>query len=572
MILLPRSERVIYEETTPSMPALEPANDSLASPDLLHVVPRARCDVHKTRVAIGLAFAGGLSGGLFDEALEAARPAPSTYEPRVFAADLFLEAFVTQCFLVRTEGMDVGASTKRLVRLLGRPPSDVAIVEFRRAIVRELAGSDELRRNLEALHAQLHRFRSLLEGATLSGKWDANRRQIDILQMLKEIVDRAADGFVDAKSGLSRLREFGERVRAGEPYRSLADLLRYDENLATLELKVGVGADGRIRGFEIQSVEPNAKNPFYGSAWRRFWVKIELFARGYKFGEGEVMSRLIDAVFDGVHDEMIRVVQLLGDLELYLGAFSFRDRARAAGLAVCVPDLVDVDAPHALRDLFNPLLLSTVPKVVPCDVEIDRHDATVLVTGPNSGGKTRLLQSLGLTQILAQSGVFVPARAASLALSRGLVVSIVQETRANQTEGRLGTELVRIRELFERLLPGTVVILDELCSGTNPSEGEEIFELVVRILRKLRPHAFISTHFLGFAARLESERKIEGLRFLQVELGSDHEPTYRFVPGVAKTSLAGQTAARLGVTGEQLAQLVERNMAQSPGSTPSRKE
>jgi DNA mismatch repair protein MutS2 len=106
-----------------------------------------------------------------------------------------------------------------------------------------------------------------------------------------------------------------------------------------------------------------------------------------------------------------------------------------------------------------------------------------------------------------------------------------------------------------------VVILDELCSGTNPSEGEEIFELVVSVLTRLQPQAFITTHFLAFAARLERERKIEAVRFLQVELGSDSEPTYQFVPGVARTSLAGHAAARLGVTGEQLLGLVERNIA-----------
>jgi DNA mismatch repair protein MutS2 len=106
-----------------------------------------------------------------------------------------------------------------------------------------------------------------------------------------------------------------------------------------------------------------------------------------------------------------------------------------------------------------------------------------------------------------------------------------------------------------------MVILDELCSGTNPSEGEEIFELVVRTLTRLRPQTFITTHFLAFAARLERERAIAELRFLQVDLGPNHEPTYKFAPGVARTSLASQTAARLGVTGEQLMVLVDRNLA-----------
>ena len=142
---------------------------------------------------------------------------------------------------------------------------------------------------------------------------------------------------------------------------------------------------------------------------------------------------------------------------------------------------------------------------------------------------------------------------------------MIQETKADQAEGRLGTELVRIRELFERVPPGAMVILDELCSGTNPSEGEEIFELVVGMLSKLEPQAFITTHFLAFAARLERERKIETLRFLQVELGPEQQATYQFVPGVARTSLASHAAARLGVTREKLLELVNRNSRLSKG-------
>jgi DNA mismatch repair protein MutS2 len=350
-------------------------------------------------------------------------------------------------------------------------------------------------------------------------------------------------------------------VQAGEPFQSLTDLLKYDENLATLSLKVGVGADGRIRGFKILSIETNDGNPFVTSAWRRFLAKLELFVRGFQFGEREVMSRLIDAVFEGVKDDLVRFVQLVGDVEFYLGALGFADTAHAAGLAVCLPEFVPPHAPSRLEGLFNPLLLSIGAKVVPCDVRLDRHDCTTLVTGPNSGGKTRLLQSLGLTQLLAQAGVFVPARSAALSPATGLVVSLIQETKADQAEGRLGMELMRIRELFERLPPGAMVILDELCSGTNPSEGEEIFELVVGMLTRLKPQAFITTHFLAFAARLERERKISDLRFLQVELGADQEPTYQFVPGVARTSLAGHAAARLGVTGDQLMALIEHNLS-----------
>jgi DNA mismatch repair protein MutS2 len=274
------------------------------------------------------------------------------------------------------------------------------------------------------------------------------------------------------------------------------------------------------------------------------------------------MARLVDAVFSGLEAEIVCLVQLLGDLEFYLGALGFRDRARAAGLEVCLPALVAPDEPRMLVGLFNPLLLMSGVTPVPCNLISERLATTVLVTGPNSGGKTRLLQSIGLTQILAQSGAFVPARSGAVALVPRLVVSLIEEVKPDQSEGRLGMELVRIRALFERLPPGAMVLLDELCSGTNPSEGEEIFELVVAMLIRLQPQAFITTHFLAFAARLERERKLSDLGFLQVELGADRRPTYQFTPGVARTSLAGHAAERLGVTGEQLLSLIERNIRQ----------
>jgi DNA mismatch repair protein MutS2 len=352
-------------------------------------------------------------------------------------------------------------------------------------------------------------------------------------------------------------------VHQSEGFQSLSDLLRYEARLATVSFKVGVGADGRVRGLEILALDESDENPFVSPPWRRWLAKLELFVRGYRFGDDEVMARLLDAVFDGVRREMVPLVQLFGDLELYLGALSFQARAEAAGLEVCLPELGSAEDPRVLHGLFNPLLLGHGIAPVPCDISTDRHDTTLLITGPNSGGKTRLLQSLGLAQLLAQSGLCVPARSARMTLVPALVVSLIQQTHVDQSEGRLGMELMRIRALFEHLPPSAVVILDELCSGTNPSEGEEIFELVIRMLARLRPQAFITTHFLQFAARLEKEARIDALRFLQVCLGPEQAPNYQFAPGVAQTSLASLAAARLGVTGEQLLALVERNIEAS---------
>ena len=159
-------------------------------PDLLHPTPLWRIDGEGTKLAVSLAFASGVSGGVLTEALDNAKVAPSTWEPASFAADLFLQQFVSLCMRLRIGGQEPApVSTKHLVKLLAHPPADPAVVHHRRAILRELVGSPRIRQELEQLYTKLCLFRSALEGATGTGKWDINRRQLDILQLTKEIID-----------------------------------------------------------------------------------------------------------------------------------------------------------------------------------------------------------------------------------------------------------------------------------------------------------------------------------------------------------------------------------------------
>jgi len=253
-------------------------------------------------------------------------------------------------------------------------------------------------------------------------------------------------------------------------------------------------------------------------------------------------------------------------MEFYLASLSLRKLAQQSGLEMCLPEFKPAGAARTeVEALFNPFLL--LEERPPKSADLSAGEcALVVITGPNSGGKTRLLQALALAQLLGQSGSFVPARRAALEVRHGLFVSLSHEVSSDQREGRLGTELLRIRRMFEQLRFGSLVILDELCSGTNPSEGEEIFELVVSLLAELEPQAFITTHFLQFASRLEKERPVSRLEFLQVELDTQQNPTYGFVPGVATTSLAERTAERLGVTREALRELVDRAKQHRPGA------
>jgi DNA mismatch repair protein MutS2 len=547
--------------------------------DLLRPEPRLSVDVTALGQALTFAFAAGGSGD-FARLLNAAQVDASRFRPDCFARDLFVSDVVGRCIVLRFGNRDRNFHRTYLTRLLAQPPSSAKVVHFRQEILRELVARPELRTAVERTWLQIGELITRLEASDRGKRYDAIGRRIDILRDVKHTLDLIDTGFASAKSGLSRIATLARRVRESKGYKDLCDLLDHEGHLATVDLRVKLGQDGRLRGFEIIRAAENSQNPFYIGPLRRFFARISMLTRGYRMREAELMGRLANQVFDGVQEAVVALLALGLDLEFYLAALALRERAASAGLEMCLPEFIEAEKDGEgaeFEALFNPLLLLESKPPRPCDLKLGAS-ALVVITGPNSGGKTRLLEAVGLSQLLAQAGMFVPARRARLRFRDGLFVSLIQEVTADQQEGRLGTELLRIRRMFERLDFNSLVILDELCSGTNPSEGEGIFELVVSLLAELEPQALITTHFLEFAARLSKERPVAGLGFLQVELDANNDPTYGFVPGVAPTSLAGRTAERLGVTREALEALVrekkreQRASLAPPSAKPSDEE
>lgn len=537
-------------------------------PDILHESPLPWGDLSGSAELVRFAFEGGDCAGIFDALVEATPLSSTSFREESFASQLFLDQLVKACFSIEVDEQEFPVHDRLLIRQLSTPPAELADVHTRQDVLQALSSHKSLRGDLERVYVALRSLTASLEASPAESS-DAVRRKIEVLLALKDSIDALADGFEGADNALGRLNETGALMRDSDAYRQLAELLDLDDHMATVDVRLRLGADGRIRGFGVMQVRENLANAMLPGGVRRFFQRLLGFLRGYRYSEHEVVIRLLDQVFSPLVDDIVTCLALTGGVELYLAALSFSDTAQDKGLAVCLPELQppphvdDEEVPEiSYEALFNPLLWLQDIVPTPCDLAFDRSDALVIITGPNSGGKTRLLQAISIAQLLGQVGLFVPAAAAKLVQAPSMFVSLVVEADAAQVEGRLGTELLRVRRLFEELEPGALAILDELCSGTNPQEGEAIFELVVELLPRLRPQVFISTHFLGLAKRLAADRPVENLAFLEVDLDEDERPTYAFISGVAKTSLAHKVAARLGVTREELEGLVEDKLTE----------
>ncbi len=526
-------------------------------PDLLHRRARLGLDGEALAELLESAFLGGGDGGPgLDRILAASHSDGSTWRAEFFRDELFLDELIEDCCEVTVAGTRLPVNRVFLRHALSQAPCDLETVRFRQQIVRELE-DDELRAKALDLYKQLFSLLSLFKAPMRRAKLDVTLFRLEILEVARRAIDFMEKEFADSGSGLHRLHEAAREIRASREYSHLEALLDFDNHLARLRFRIRVGADGRVRDLVLEKLAENVRNPFYRGPWTRLKDRLAIMARGYEFSNRELLNRVVHAVFGGIGDWLKPLLQLLGHLAFYLSALSFRDRARGMGLEVSLAE-VGEDGPLELTALFNPLLFRQGTPV-PCSVATDEADAIVLITGPNSGGKTRLLQAVGLAQLLGQAGLYAPAARARLPLVDGLFASSTEGASVDQREGRLGTELIRIRDLFGGIGTRSLVLLDELCSGTNPSEATRIVLMVLELLREVRPVAFITTHFLDFGRRLAEEPPVAGLQFLQVAMNDDESSTYQFVPGVAPTSLAAATARRLGVDREELSRLLHRH-------------
>ncbi len=534
-------------------------------PNLL--APAADTDTEPERLThlLDLAFLGRASAGELDRELDSMPAGTTPWQPEHFVDDLFLSDLINANLTIDVNGQRFRAHRGFLERVLSTPPGDLPTIRYRQAILRELDSNASFAEASEQLLVDLYRLLTLLRASRDDARLEPTRFRFDVLAAFRSVVQQMAEGFDGATSGLQRLRDAGTTILESKAFKNLQALLDHHEKMATLHLEAFIGADGRLRHLEIQGLREARGNPYYRRPLRRWWDRLRAFYRRYDLGSKELVERLVMGVWHEVAPALLRLVQLICHLELYTVSRAFAADARSRGLEVCLPT-IEAGGEIEIEALFNPLLLALMDRPVPTNLETTSASRITLVTGPNSGGKTRLLQAVGIAGVLAHCGLYAPCARARMPLAADLFASIVELDRADQSEGRLGTELVRLRTLFESVPAGSLVLLDELCSGTNPSEAIEIVDMVLRLLGQIRPHALVTTHFLDFARELESQGSSGGLAFLQAEVDDRQGATFRFIPGVAKTSLAVGTAQRLGVTFEELERTLEYRAGNSDDS------
>jgi DNA mismatch repair protein MutS2 len=240
--------------------------------------------------------------------------------------------------------------------------------------------------------------------------------------------------------------------------------------------------------------------------------------------------------------------ELTGTLEALADFDGLHARARVAlAWNATVPEIAPAsDRSMRVRQGRHPLLLEGgAEAVVPFDLDLEADEHCVVVSGPNTGGKSVLLKAVGLIAALAQSGVVPPVgEGTRLPVFSSFFADIGDEQSIAQSLSTFSAHLANLSDLVVAADARSLVLIDEMGTGTDPAEGAALARAVIEELVERRATTLVSSH-LGDLKRLD----VEGSGVVNASLQFDPErmePTYRFVKGRPGRSYGLAIARRLG--------------------------
>lgn len=208
----------------------------------------------------------------------------------------------------------------------------------------------------------------------------------------------------------------------------------------------------------------------------------------------------------------------------------------------CTRPVITEEGVLELAKARHPLLLSRGIEVIPLDLFLSKEVNVLLISGPNAGGKTVALKTVGLLCLMALSGMFVPAAAARLPMFDNVLADIGDEQSLDRDLSSFTAHLLRLKEFVGLAGRRTLVVIDEIGASTDPEEGAALAIAVLEALRDAGAVCLATTHFGALKLFVRDEQGM-----MNAAMEYRNRPTYRLVMGMLGESSAFEVAEQAGL-------------------------
>lgn len=436
--------------------------------------------------------------------------------------------------------------------LLTGATNDLDTIRYRQAMLADaLANPDTIRalRTLAIEAVELHRHHFL---GTLSRDYpdtvlhwaiDLLRDTLGVIAKLRSLARGAAGHF----SAPGWLRFFSMiETDLSEDY-----VTRLGEQLSQLRLRDGMTMSAQLEGGNLPGHyllhEPPVRIESWWQRFLRRWFpsffREEMGPYGFSIAPNDELgnralrefgNRGVAIAAKALGDAALHIrdffEMLRAETAFYVGCVTLHDALASAGLATCMPDMSRPSPALACDGLYEPSLgLRLEGRVVANDVHADGC-TLVTITGANQGGKSMLLRSLGVAQMMAQCGMFVCAGSYAGSLCTGILTHYKREEDAALVSGKFDEELARMNAIVDHFQPGALVLLNESFASTSEREGSDIADEVVEALRAAGGRVIFVTHLFEYAHRA-AERDDPAALFLRADRDEQGQRSFRILVG-----------------------------------------
>ena len=262
------------------------------------------------------------------------------------------------------------------------------------------------------------------------------------------------------------------------------------------------------------------------------------------------------------------LISLLPEILFYTRWSELTEKLQGVGMPLCDPEIRDIEERScAFHDVYN--LKLAINKlngeeinIIANDFAFDDEHRIYILTGPNRGGKTIFTQAIGLAMLMAQWGVYVPAREASISPCDNIFTHFPADENETVDLGRLGEESQRLSKIFEIATRYSLLLLNESLATTSVAEGVFIAKDVVKSMRYLGTRAIFNTHMHDLARSVEElNNAVEGDSRVESLITGVHDGERSFKVSIAPpqgVSYAADIAKKYGVTFEQIKEDIDR--------------